>query len=308
MSRFHPDEMAVQQRMGVRERMESAGSRVVRDFMPEQHREFFGELPYFFVGALDGGGQPWATVLAGAPGFLSTPNERTLDIGGGLLPGDPLSGQLHAGDYFGGLGLVPATRRRNRVNGMIESIGAQGMRVAVLQSFGNCPKYIQARDLVAVDAAAAGTRVLRAARLSQQDRALIAAADTFFIASANVDASAGEGRGVDVSHRGGRPGFVRIDDEGTLTAPDFVGNFFFNTLGNLAGHPRAGLLFIDFDSGDLLHVAVDSEIIWDGAQVRATPDAQRLLRFHVREVVRNVAALPLRWGAPQLSPYLETAA
>jgi predicted pyridoxine 5'-phosphate oxidase superfamily flavin-nucleotide-binding protein len=53
-----------------------------------------------------------------------------------------------------------------------------------------------------------------------------------------------------VSHRGGRPGFVRIDGDDTLTVPDFNGNRFFNTLGNLAVHPRAGLLFIDFDNGD----------------------------------------------------------
>jgi predicted pyridoxine 5'-phosphate oxidase superfamily flavin-nucleotide-binding protein len=308
MSRFHPDEMAVQERMGVRERMESAGGRVVRDFMPDQHREFFAELPFFFVGALDGSGQPWATVLVGEPGFMSTPDDRTLDIAAGLLPGDPLSGQLHAGDYIGGLGLVPATRRRNRVNGVIEAIDGGGMRIDVLQSFGNCPKYIQARDLVAVDAAgaavAAAARVLRAPGLSQQDRELIAAADTFFIASANVDPSAGEGRGVDVSHRGGQPGFVRIADDDTLTVPDFMGNFFFNTIGNLAGHPRAGLLFIDYESGDLLHVVVEAQIVWDGPEVEATPGAERLLRFRVREAVRNVGVLPLRWGAPQLSPYL----
>jgi len=299
ISAFHADELAVQQRLGVREQMAGA-SAYVRDHMPDQHRRFFEELPFFFLGALDASGQPWATMLAGAPGFIATPDERTLDIAGGMLSGDPLEGQLRVGDHVGGLGLAPTTRRRNRVNGVIAAIDEGGMRVAVKQSFGNCPQYIQHRQhSAAPDAAARKVTVVRGTALSALDRQLIARADTFFIASAHLDADAGVGRGVDVSHRGGRPGFVRIDDERTLTAPDFVGNFFFNTIGNLVGHPRAGLLFIDFERGDMLHVAVEGEVVWDGPEVRAFAGAERLLRFHVREVVRNVGALPFRWTEPQ---------
>jgi ferredoxin-NADP reductase/predicted pyridoxine 5'-phosphate oxidase superfamily flavin-nucleotide-binding protein len=299
VSPFHADELAIQQRVGVREQMAGAAA-FVRDFMPDQHRQFFGELPFFFIGALDAAGQPWATMLASYPGFIATPDARTLDIDGGMLAGDPLQGQLRVGDYIGGLGLAPATRRRNRVNGVIEAAGEGGIRVAVTQSFGNCPQYIQHRQhRAAPDAATRKVQVVRGTTLSAQDRDLIARADTFFIASANLDADAGKGRGVDMSHRGGRPGFVRIDDERTLTSPEFVGNFFFNTMGNLLGHPRAGLLFIDFERGDMLHLAVEGEIIWDGPQVQAFAGAERLLRFHIREVVRNVGALPFRWSEPQ---------
>jgi hypothetical protein len=40
--------------------------------------------------------------------------------------------------------------------------------------------------------------------------------------------------GVDVSHRGGRPGFVRVDAAGeSLRLPDYQGNQFYMTLGNL---------------------------------------------------------------------------
>ncbi|ELX09559.1 flavohemoprotein Hmp [Janthinobacterium sp. HH01] len=297
-SPFHAGELAIQQRVGVREQMAGAGAAGVRDHMPDQHRQFFGELPLFFIGALDEAGQPWATMLVNDAGFITTPDARTLHIAGGMLAGDPLQGQLRVGAHLGGLGLVPTTRRRNRVNGVIAAMDAGGMRVAVSQSFGNCPQYIQDRVQTPV-ATAPVVQVRRTAALSAEDQALIARADTFFIASANLDAQAGRGQGVDVSHRGGRPGFVRVDDERTLTSPEFVGNFFFNTLGNLLGHPRAGLLFIDFDSGDMLHVAVEAEIIWDGPQLKAFAGAEQLLRFHVREVVRNVGALPFRWSEPK---------
>jgi ferredoxin-NADP reductase/predicted pyridoxine 5'-phosphate oxidase superfamily flavin-nucleotide-binding protein/ferredoxin len=297
-SPFHAGELAIQQRVGVLEGMAGAAA-YIRDSMPEQHRQFFSELPFFFLGALDAAGQPWATMLASEPGFISTPDATTLYIDGGMLAGDPLEGQLHAGSHVGGLGLAPVTRRRNRVNGQVVAAEGGALRIAVTQSFGNCPQYIQHRQHTAAPTQGRTVQVQRGVALTAADRELIARADTFFIASANMAADAGKGRGVDVSHRGGRPGFVRIDDERTLTSPDFVGNFFFNTLGNLLDHPRAGLLFIDFERGDMLHLAVEAEIIWDGPQLQAFVGAERLLRFHVREVVRNIGALPFRWSAPQ---------
>lgn len=294
---FHAGELAIQERVGIREKIAGAAA-AIRGHMPDQHRQFFGQLPFFFIGALDAAGQPWATMLAGDPGFISTPDERTLRIEGGMLPGDPLQGQLLPGRYLGGLGLAPATRRRNRVNGVIEAADGEVLRIAVMQSFGNCPRYIQQREQHAV-APRADVLVTRSATLGAEDRALIERADTYFIASANLDAAAGQARGVDVSHRGGRPGFVRIDDARTLIAPEFAGNFFFNTLGNLARNPRAGLLFIDFDKGDVLHLAVEAEIVWEDPALQAFAGAERLLRFHVKEVVRNAGALPFRWGEAQ---------
>jgi hypothetical protein len=47
-----------------------------------------------------------------------------------------------------------------------------------------------------------------------------------------------------------------------LTIPDFRGNRFFNTLGNLVSDPRAALLFVDFETGDLLHLQGRVEIDW----------------------------------------------
>jgi predicted pyridoxine 5'-phosphate oxidase superfamily flavin-nucleotide-binding protein len=292
---FHQGELVAQDRVGVRERL--AGLSAIRDFMPDQHRKFFSELPFLFVGALDDGGQPWATLLAGPPGFVTAPDPRLLRIAGSPLPGDPLEGMLLPGRHLGGLGLAPTTRRRNRVNGIIAASEDGVLQVDVKQSFGNCPQYIQQREHVHV-APRTVPLAERRATLDTRDRALIGGADTFFIASANVAAEAGQARGIDVSHRGGRPGFVLVEDGNTLAAPDFIGNFYFNTVGNLLCESRAGLLFIDFDNGDLLHLAVDTEIVWDGPQVERFAGAERLLRFRIREVVRNLGALPFRWSEP----------
>ncbi|AXK61848.1 pyridoxamine 5'-phosphate oxidase family protein [Burkholderia sp. IDO3] len=303
---FHAGELAVQQRAGVTEAADAAGRRGIRRFMPEQHRTFFGQLPFFVLGGVDAHGQPWATLRVGMPGFVTTPDARTLRIGGDALPGDPLSGAWQPGASLGGLGIEFDTRRRNRVNGVVRAVNDGALTVAVEQSFGNCAKYIQGRTptFVRREGGASAEVVASGAsdRLNDADRALLTHADTFFVASANTSAGAGAARGADVSHRGGMPGFVRVDDARTLTTPDFSGNRFFNTLGNLRHDPRAGLLFVDFERGDLVYVAADAEIVWDGPLVASFDGAQRVVRFHVREVRRTRGVLPFRWSAVERAP------
>jgi hypothetical protein len=210
------------------------------------------------------------------------------------------------------------------------------------QSFGNCPKYIQARDAVFVrDPArpAPAAAVERFDRLDEKARALIAAADTLFVASAAADARSGDADksrngggndGVDVSHRGGRPGFVKLGKrpaggpagngisdnetpdtepagdetaEDLLTIPDYSGNFFFNTLGNFLINPKAGLTFVDFESGDLLMLSGRVEILWDGPEVAALEGAERAWRFTLDHGLWLRSALPLRWRFREASPH-----
>jgi predicted pyridoxine 5'-phosphate oxidase superfamily flavin-nucleotide-binding protein len=115
----------------------------------------------------------------------------------------------------------------------------------------------------------------------------VAGADTFFVASWHP---AG---GADASHRGGQPGFVRVPDERTLEFPDYPGNNMFNTLGNLAGHPRAGLLFVDFERGDLLQITGRAEIRWE---------PETALRVTVEEVLETPGGSPLRFELVEPSP------
>jgi predicted pyridoxine 5'-phosphate oxidase superfamily flavin-nucleotide-binding protein len=304
---FHDGELAVQQRAGVRDKVAVAGARMIRDWMPEQHRELFEKLPTLFVGSLDARGRPWASVLAGPPGFIAAPDEHHLRIAAWPAAGDPLHEHLREGAPLGLLGLEPHTRRRNRMNGHVVAAGTGSFTVRVAQSFGNCPQYIQARAPRRV----ADTPLAPVAldgHLDDAAHAIIRKADTLFIASASSSApGVGRADGVDVSHRGGKPGFVRVDAGPagtTLTVPDFRGNNLFNTLGNIASHPHAGLLFIDPEHGHLLHLRADAQIVWDGPELEAFEGAQRLLRLHISEGYRRPGALPLRWSAPEFAPQL----
>lgn len=304
-SPFHKGELIVQDRVGVRARVDGIARRAgIRDYMPDQHRLFFAERPFLLVGAVDAAGQPWPTILVRQPGFITTPNEQTMHIAATPPPHSPLHGQLHVGTFLGTLGIQFTTGRRNRANGVITELSDQDMNLAVHQSYGNCHKYIQAREPSLVYEPGPAAALPEASRLTSEDINLLRHADTFFIATAYFNGHDKLSQGADVSHRGGRPGFIRIDDDRTLTVPDFTGNFLFNTIGNLMCNPRVGLLFIDFESTDLLYVAGEARIIWDGPDVAAFTGAQRLLQFRLNTIRRVSNALPIRWSPVRYSENL----
>jgi uncharacterized protein len=305
---FHKGELEVQRRLGVQERLDEVGRRVIRAHMPEQHRELFARLPVLLVAAMDRQGHVQATVLAGRPGFIDPKDERHLLVSALPVEGDPLHDALQIGRPVGLLGLELETRRRNRMDGTVVEMTPSGFTVRVDLSFGNCAQYINARHLAPVGPGAfsmTGTISTRCTGLLKGDaRRLVEQADTLFIASAARDARGFAGAdGVDVSHRGGLPGFVRCTEEGgatVLTMPDYRGNFFFNTLGNIVQRPQVGLLFIDFERGDLLHLQGHAAIDWTPPNPAEWPGAKRLVRFRTDEAVWRPCALGMRWSAPQV--------
>lgn len=293
-SPWHAGEQALQRQAGVAARMEEVGRRVLRDHLIEQHRAFYPQLPFIVLGTVDGEGDAWATVRADTPGFLQSPDPYTLHVALGRESADPADAGIGDGNAIGMLGIELHTRRRNRLNGTIRRTRAAGFEVDVGQAYGNCPKYIQLRDFSFVDDPSnepiAGPILLQT--LDGEARRMIDGADTFFVAT-YADLAHGA-RQADVSHRGGKPGFVQVDGDGVLTIPDFAGNLFFNTLGNILANGKAGLVFADFETGGLLQLTGDAEVILEAPELAAFEGAERLWRFTPRRIIRRHGALPLR--------------
>jgi len=276
-SPWHEGERAAQMRAGVAERMAVIGRRNIRSFMPDQHRQFFTQLPFVLVGSVDAAGWPWASVLTGLPGFVRSPDPVVLELAAHPVPGDPLERALAEDKALAILGIELPTRRRNRANGRVVNVDAEGFSVVVDQSFGNCPQYIQRRayvELHPIDA----VHVEPFTGLAESAADLIRSSDTFFVATA-ASRTPDARHGVDISHRGGRPGFVGVKADGTLVVPDYLGNRYFQTIGNMLVNPRAGLLFIDFARGDLLQVTGTTELVWEGPEVAAFQGAERMWRL-----------------------------
>lgn len=301
---FHEGERTVHARLGIEQQMRGIGQRVIRSFMPEQHQRFYEQLPMIVVGSVDADGQPWASLLCGAPGFMQAPSAERLLVRAQPMPGDPLARLLAPGAALGMLGIELQTRRRNRVNGRVAALQDDGFVLQVEQTIGNCPKYIQTRELDAIPAGHSTGAVESMEALDAQALALLARSDTLFIATHAAPSGSRSEGGSDVSHRGGLPGFVVVENARQFLVPDYVGNAMFMTIGNLESNPRAGVLFIDFDSGDLLSLAGRVEMVWDRQAVAHLPGAERAWRFHLDQALWLRRALPLRWRFGAWSPYL----
>jgi len=285
----------------VSEKAELISQRLVSDHMSTQHQDFFPLLSTLFVASVDDQCRPWASVLVGRPGFVHALDEKHLCINK-VVPvfSDPLNENLKLKHPLGLLGLEFDTRRRNRLSGTLLSYQNNQMQIEVTKAFGNCPKYIQSRRLKIlgqINNIGQKKDVLRITCFNNDVKQLIQRADTFFIASYY---SQDDHQGADVSHRGGRPGFVNIDNDTTLSFDDFSGNSLYMTLGNLICNPIAGLLFIDFKSGDTLQLSCHSEII-------ETPDAKhaRTIRLTLDYGWLIKSALPIKWEFLEYSKFID---
>jgi hypothetical protein len=295
---FHEGERAVQVRAGVEDVARRVGEgSIERDVAPGV-LAFLGHQLFLVCATRAPDDRVWASLLVGPPGFVSGIDSRHLLLAARLAAGDPLEQALAAGPAsLGLLALQAATRTRVRVNGTARWT-EEGIAVDVEEVFGNCSKYIAERVPVALLAEGHADPARRHGdRLDPGQIELVRGADTAFIASAHPR------RGADASHRGGRPGFLKVDDLGRrVMLPDYTGNRMFQTLGNLTVDPRIGMLIVDWDSGRTLQLSGIAEIIWDGPEVERRPKAHRVVSIEVEAVVEQARALPIRFETTEPYP------
>ncbi|MDJ1009696.1 MAG: pyridoxamine 5'-phosphate oxidase family protein [Paracoccaceae bacterium] len=289
---FHAGELKAQARAGAWGVSDWAAG-FIRPSMPDQHRAFFTQLPFLVVAGADEAGRHWVTLLDGPDRFIQSPNTTTLEIAATPDRHDPLAKALIRGSDVGLLGIELATRRRNRLSGTTRP-HPDGFAFDVRQSFGNCPQYIHERAWRRVTAHAP-SRAMASAELSAGQIARIRAADTLFIGTGQRGRDEHPSNGFDASHRGGAPGFVAVTDGTHLRLPDYAGNNFFNTIGNLLENPRIGLVFVDFETGGLLQISGRARVDWD-ARGSHDPHAMRMIDVTIEAVIDRSAALSLRWS------------
>lgn len=285
---YHAGSRALQDRAGVREAADHVGRAVGADIKPVA-AAFLELQPLLVLGAADPPtGAVWASPLAGTPGFVRATGPRQMSVTGGVPPTDPLAAALATdGTQVATIALDPRTRRRMRLNGRLRPT-PRGFAVAAERVFSNCPRYIQRRQGYETVADGGPGPTTRSGELTARQREFIESADTFFVATVH-------GERVEVSHKGGNPGFVRAASPRELSWRDYPGNSMFLTLGNIGSDPRAGLLFLDWRTGAALQLTGE-------ARTRPEPDGELRVRFVVTEAVETPSAVPLRWSAPEYSP------
>jgi uncharacterized protein len=288
---FHEGEQSVQLQAGAFEHAARLGPHMIQRALDRQFAQFLASQPVIYMAASTPTGV-WVSALFGTPGFAHARSPTRVRVRADLDPADPLSAATQSGPVAVGiLVLESMTRTRIRINGLAHRT-EYGLEIELAEAFGNCPKYIQRRHPVKLaDQPSADARTpRRASVLDSSEQPLIKNADTFVVGSRHPT------RGADASHRGGRPGFVAVFDDGSrLTFPDYQGNNMFQTLGNLTADPAIGLLFVDWNSGRTLQLAGNAEIVWEAARLAIWPRAERLVDVRIAHVVDRPHGLPLIW-------------
>ncbi|MGH1419043.1 MAG: pyridoxamine 5'-phosphate oxidase family protein [Hyphomicrobiaceae bacterium] len=288
---FHAGELEAQERAGVGD-VASWAAGVIRGQMPEQHRAFHTSLPFLVLSARDQADWPWVTIVEGPEQFVRSPDPKTLTIASELQSDDPLAEAFRSGTDIGLLGIELATRRRNRLSGVLHREDDHYV-IDIRQTFGNCPQYIREREWRRVPRT--NTQVAQTSQtLNEHQIARIKLADTMFIGTGYNARDDRPSNGYDASHRGGEPGFVLVKNKDHLQIPDYSGNNFFNTIGNILENPQVGLLFVDFETGGLLHITGQAEIDWEANNAQ-DPQTRRIIDVKIDQVIDRPNALSLRW-------------
>ena len=299
---YHDGERRVQARAGEIDDADANG-RVISDTIMTGARPFIARQAMLVVASIAADGSPWASVLFGPPGFV-TAQERSVTIDLARMhrdTSDPLWRHLVQDSRCGMVAIELGSRRRYRLNGRAERVG-EVVRIAVVEAYPNCPKFIH-RRIPQLGEARPVTEHWSHGGLSAEQCDVIAAADTVFVASV------APGGLPDASHRGGLAGFIETLPDGRIRLPDYPGNSMFNTWGNLTLDPRAALIVPDFAGGRVLHIAGRVALEWDqpdpsgrsagtGRLWTVQPERVRSATLPVAITWETLDASPLspRWG------------
>lgn len=270
---YHNGEIHIQQQTGERE-MAIRNAGMLDGNIPGGAAGFIQNQKFFFAASKDTEGRVWASVLSGRSGFVKLKEEQQVNINPALLTSEKTDVFWENIKSDAGIGLLfieLTTRRRLRVNGILTKDGDQwGIRIE--QAYYNCPRYIQRRELVEDSE--------ESPSVPHELKEWIRSMDTFFVASSN------DSNDLDVSHRGGNPGFIEWINENTLRIPDYSGNSMFNTLGNFYANPSAGLLFVDFSNGDTVQMTGRAVVHFnESGDDEMTGETNRFWTFKIDEVV-----------------------
>ena len=320
---FHHGEIALQKKLGIDKEIGERTNGFIRSYMPEQHRLFFTSSPFTVLALVDDEGYPVAMPIWGEDDLIESPSPTQLRF---HLPDEVLNMiqkalnlDVMAGSKIGIVGIEYATRRRNRLNGTISHATDGNITVLVDQSFGNCPQYIHKRNTKKRRRLAIGRKPESNASnnlnitatttnvIDTKARTIIEGAKTFFIASRHSSLGQEANEGLDISHRGGKAGFINVKGN-TITFPDFSGNKFFNTLGNILLDPRVGILFWDNETGDLFFVKAKAKVEPIESKVAVFEEAlfkgaERFVSLSVVSVTHIAGIYPYSHEITDMSPY-----
>ncbi|KAK9440787.1 oxidoreductase FAD-binding domain-containing protein [Metarhizium brunneum] len=319
VSSFHEGEAAMRDMLKV-----PPSSNPTAPGLPTPYALRVRQSPLVALGTLDEAGRPWTTIWGGERGFAAPVAEGVLAFNSAVdMRHDPVFEALWTeqgledgivrpnrgrGKMMSALSIDLETRDRVKLGGVMvagavvhEDGGRDAVQAAmvVTESLGNCPKYLNKKEIVKHDpggAHLAGNGL----PLPQEALGLVYKADNFFLSSTN-------GETMDTNHRGGRPGFVRVvRNEGSqveLVYPEYSGNRLYQTLGNLKVNPLIGVVIPDYDTANVLYLTGRADILVGREASSQLARTQLAVKMTVSAARFVKAGLPFRGVQGEYSPY-----
>ncbi|KAH6696810.1 hypothetical protein F5X68DRAFT_126266 [Plectosphaerella plurivora] len=294
--------------------------------LPPSYGSRVTESPILAVGTLDDQGQPWTTLWGGERGFARPIAQGVVGVRTGVDLGDPVLAALfdnkiekdvvarpedpELGRVFAALSIDLESRDRVKLAGRFvagavtetfeEGGGEVQMALAVTESLGNCPKYLNKRP-VEPRTPKPGT-VETGLPLSLAALEVVEQADMFFLSTTN-------GNTMDTNHRGGSRGFMRVlhHEDGTvdLVYPEFSGNRLYQSLGNLQVNPKVGIAIPNFQTSDILYVTGTAAILVGEDAAKFIARTNIAVKITLSNAIFAPGGLPFRSSAAtvEYSPY-----
>jgi len=299
---FHEGELSVQTKLGVSDIARSNGT-VISNRIPGAALNFISQQSMVILGSTDINSRIWTSAIFGATGFIEALDAETVRINfsdSSISITDPFWSNIQSNSQLGMIVIELGSRRRLRINGHIEKISENIYHINIDQAYPNCPQYIQRRHILRAkkDNLENNTPDICGCSLNKNQNNIIKNADTFFVSSAHPD------NGNDVSHRGGKPGFVQVINNNQLRIPDYPGNSMFNTLGNFEINSSAGLVFIDFKNKKTLQLTGKAKILWhiENTDIE-TAGTLRYWQFDIESWRESNISFNIEWEYLDASPH-----
>ena len=133
--------------------------------------------------------------------------------------------------------------------------------------------------------------------IDDMGKAFIESRDMFFLSTVDHN-----GRPT-VSYKGGTPGFVKVLNPTTSAFPNYDGNGMYFSMGNIAGNPEIGCLFIDFERPFRTRLQGRAELVKDGPLLSLFKEAELVVKVAVSETWMNCPRYIHRYQKLERSRY-----
>lgn len=290
---FHEGEICIQEKADERD-LAIQNSQMINDVIPKAVWEYIENQSLAYLGSIDSDEFPWACQIVCKGAIRVIENGKKVLLSKDKIwheDNEQFLQNINNNPKIGLLLFDSEKRRRYRINGRISQHN-EYYEITVLEANPNCPQYIQRRKLISIhkDLAKDIPSKIKFHTFTEQIEKILRSIDTFIVSSCNPN---GE---VDISHRGGKAGFILVKDNRTLRIPDYSGNGLFNTLGNFKINPKAGLFIQDYDTGILLHLIGTVTINFNDDDVEVnTGGTGRFWDFRLENGVLSSSQTRLIW-------------